>query len=151
MAFTFVIRKMHFGLSVPQSYAEMVLLILDSMFGGTTKGIFLSGALYIFVQFWELRIILSCERKIKGITLLSDSCFIPDSDMVTRVKTSLCEAAALKTKDDLMLSGIRAIADRAGSRKEHKGSAEFNQKISYMLYMCSLWYRYWKGQRISLK
>ncbi|OWK61504.1 Thyroglobulin [Lonchura striata] len=51
---------------------------------------------------------LPVERKIKGITLLFDSCFIPDSDMVTQMKTSLCETAALKTKDDLVLSGIRA-------------------------------------------
>lgn len=134
MAFTFLIQTIHFGLGVPQSYREMVLLILDSMFVGTVKGIFLSGALYIFVQFWELRIILSCERKVKGIILLFDSCFILDSDMVTRMKTSLCEAAASKTKDDLMLSGIRAIADRAGSRREQRRGQNLNRKynICYM-------------------
>lgn len=56
--------------------------------------------------------------------------------MATRMKTSLCEAAALETKDDLVLSGIRAIADRAGSRREQGGGAEFNQKISYIaIYM----------------
>lgn len=82
---------------------------------------------------------MCCERKIKGITLLFDSYFIPDSDVATRMKTSLCEAAALETKDDLVLSGIRAIADRAGNRREQGGSAEFNQKLSYIaIYMFTM-------------
>lgn len=51
VAFIFVIQTMHFCLGVPQSYTEMVLFILDSKFGGTTEGIFLGGALYIFIQF----------------------------------------------------------------------------------------------------
>lgn len=79
---------------------------------------------------------MSCERKVKGITLLFDSCFIPDSDMVTRTKTSVCEAAALKTENDLVLSGIIGRADREGSRREQRGGAEFSHKISYIaIYM----------------
>ena len=70
-----------------------------------------------FVKFWELRMILSCERKIKGITMLFNSCCIPGSDMVTRTKTSACDATALKTENDLMLSGIIVKADREGSRR----------------------------------
>lgn len=135
MAFTFAVQTMHFGLGFPQNYTEMVLLILDSTFARTTKGVFLSGALYIFVKFWELGIILSCERKIKVITLLFDSCFIPDSDMVTRMKTSVCEAAALKTENNLVLSGIRAITDREGSRREQRGVQNLTRKNHILLYM----------------
>lgn len=121
---------MHFGLGVPQSYTEMVLIILDSTFGGTTKGILPKWCtLYICSVLGTEDYLDLSKKKMKGITLFSDSCFIPDSDMITRVKTSLCEAAALKTKDVLVLSGIEATADRAGSRKEQRGSAEFDQKI----------------------
>lgn len=108
-----------------------------------------SGALYAFVKFLELRLILSCERKVKGITLLYDSCFIPDSDMVTRTKTSVCEAAALKTENDLVLSGIIERADREGSRRERVQNLA--RKYHILLFICSLCYRYCKGQRISLE
>ncbi|RMC14831.1 hypothetical protein DUI87_07007 [Hirundo rustica rustica] len=44
------------------------------------------------------------EEAERNFTTFQEIYLWRDSDMVTRMKTSLCEAAALKTKDDLMLS-----------------------------------------------
>jgi len=43
--------------------------------------------------------------------------FIPGSDMITRTKTSACDATALKAENDLTLSGIIVRVDRGGSRR----------------------------------
>ncbi|NWS92477.1 THYG protein, partial [Toxostoma redivivum] len=45
------------------------------------------------------------EEAERNFTTFQEIYLWRDSDMVTQMKTSLCEAAVLKTKDDLMLSG----------------------------------------------
>lgn len=44
--------------------------------------------------------------------MLFNSCCVPGSDMVTRTRTSECDAAALKTENDLTLSGIIIRTDK---------------------------------------
>lgn len=89
----------------------------------------------IFVKFWELSMILSCGRKIKGITILFNSCCVPGSDMVTRTKTSACNATTLKTENVLTLSGIIVRADREGSRRQQRGVQYLTIKYHILPYM----------------
>lgn len=67
--------------------------------------------------------------------MLFNSCCIPGSDMVTRTKTSECDATALKTENDLTLSGIIVRADRGGSRRQQREVQNLTRKYHILPYM----------------
>lgn len=67
--------------------------------------------------------------------MLFCSCCIPGSDMVTQTKTSECDATALKTENDLTLSGIVLRVDRGGSRRWQREVQNLTRKYHVLSHM----------------
>lgn len=55
--------------------------------------------------------------------------------MITRIKTSACDAAALETESDLTLSGIKVRASREGRRGQQKKLQNLTRKYNILPYV----------------